>query len=141
MKPDKPATIDHAEWALWAWTAWICLFGIYQTLVGGSGSDKAITDQFQSIIEVPPETLRTTIVAGYGLAGASMAWVVIKIGAGKTWARRTVLVSFILEALWAAAGQTDASVADFLADVPDFGLQMYALYLLYTRPGRQWFGK
>jgi hypothetical protein len=138
MNADKPRTVDHAEWALWAWTAWVGVFGIYQTLGASSGVDKEIADQLQAIAGIPTATLRTVVIAGYVLASASMAWVVFKIGAGKNWARLTVLVSFILEALWVAA-QSDATTMDYLADVPDFGLQMYALYLLYTEPGRQWF--
>src|SRR5580658_9315606 len=86
VKPDKPRAVDHAEWALWAWIAWISLFGIYQTLSSGSGSDKAITDQLLSIVEISPETLRTAVIAVYVLTGASMAGVVLKIGAGKNWA-------------------------------------------------------
>jgi hypothetical protein len=76
--------------------------------------------------------------AGYVLMAVSMAWVIVKIGAGKRWARGSLLLSFVVEALWV---MNQPGPLDYLADVPDFVLQICALILLYTRPGRDWFAR
>ena len=116
------------------------MFGLYQSWGGPPESEKAVTDQLQFIAGITPDSLRTMTIAVYAIAALSTAWVVVNIGAGKTWARTTLLIGVVLEALWVSA-QSDVSALDYAADVPDFALQIYALYLLYTKPGRGWFGR
>ena len=138
MSADKPNAVVYAERSLWAWLAWTCLYGAYQTWGPASHSAAEAAAQLQDIVGVAPGSLQSLTIAGYALAAVSIAWMVVKIGDGKNWARRSLLVTFILEVLWASA-QSDASVADYLSDVPDLGLQAYALYLLYTKTARLWF--
>jgi hypothetical protein len=133
----KPDTVQHAQYALAAWTAWTCLFGIYQMWTP-NGAAQEFVDQLQAIVSVTPESVHSIAIGAYALIAASMVGVILQIGHGKTWPRTLLMVGFVLEAFW-VAGQGEASALGYLADVPDFGLQGYALYLLYTRPGRDWF--
>jgi hypothetical protein len=135
---EKPRAVLYAEWALWAWTAWACLFGIYQSWIAIPAIEDAITGQLQGMVTLEPKTLLQAIIAGYGAMAVLSVWVVLKIGAGKNWARSSLLWGFVLEAA-IAAWPPYHGLLDTLADVPDFGLQGYALYLLYTKPGRDWF--
>ena len=134
----RPLEVIRAEWILWAWTAWICVYGVYQTLTGTSGADAMLGQQLQAIADVPPQFLKTTIVIAYVAVGLSMAAVVAQIGRGRRWARLSLLISFLFELLL-FAGPQEGGVTGYLALIPDLGLQMAALYLLYTRPGRDWF--
>lgn len=136
MNSEKPDAVTRAEWILWAWTAWTLVLGLYQTWLSTSGVDKAVTDQLQGIVAIPPGALQEVMSAGYGLMAVSMAWVIAKIGAGKRWARGSLLLSFVVEALWVL---NQPGPLDYLSDIPDFVMQIYALTLLYTRPGREWF--
>ena len=137
VRSERPKAVVHAEWALWTWTAWICLLGIYQTLASPSGADANLIAQVQATAGISLGDLRTVMIVGYVLTAISMALLIAQIGAGKRWVRASVLVSFILEVLWVIA--TSDSTADYLTALPDFGLLIYALYLLYTPPGRDWF--
>jgi hypothetical protein len=134
----KPIAVVYAERSLWIWLAWTCLYGAYQAWGPGSHAGAEIAEQFQDIIAITPGAMQSLTVVAYVLAALSVAWLVVKIGDGKTWARRSLLVTFILEVLW-AVGQPSAGLMDYLTDVPDLGLQAFALYQLYTAPSRQWF--
>ena len=133
---EKPAAVARAEAVLWIWTAWTLALGLYQTWASGAGLDKTVTDQLQGLVTIPPGALQEVVSTGYVLMAVSMAWVIAKIGGGKDWARGSLLLSFVVEALWV---MNQPGPLDYLADVPDFVLQIYALTLLYTRPGRDWF--
>jgi len=135
----KPTNVLYAEWALWIWTAWTCLFGIGQSWLQIPEIETAMTDQLQGIFTVPPRTLLAAIIGCYGVLALASAWVVWKIGIGKNWARKSLLWGFVLEVLWIAV--PPYSLSGFLSDIPDFGLQGYALYLLYTAPGKGWFAR
>ncbi|MHB1206586.1 MAG: hypothetical protein ACYCZX_13535 [Rhodospirillaceae bacterium] len=134
MNSEKPGAVTRAEWVLWAWTAWTLMLGLYRTWM--SGIDKTLTDQLQGIVSIPPGALQEVMSAGYVLMAVSMAWVIAKIGGGKRWARGSLLLSFVVEALWV---MNQPGPLDYLSDIPDFVLQIYALTLLYARPGRDWF--
>lgn len=137
-KSEKPQNVCRAEKALWAWTAWTCLFGIYQSWIGIPEIEGMMNGPLQGLVPIEPHKLLEWIIAGYaGLAIAS-AWIVLKIGAGKNWAKSSVLWGFILQAICIVWPPYHLGL-DFLADVPDIGLQIYALYLLYTKPGSDWF--
>ena len=83
-------------------------------------------------------SMRKAGVGIYVIVGLSMVLVIFQIGEGKRWARLMLLVSFIFEGLY-VLGQGAAGPEDYLAAIPDLGLQMAALYWLYTPPGRGWF--
>ena len=96
----------YAERALWAWTAWICLFGVYQTSASIPDLEQAITitTQLQGMVTITPQTLMAVTVVGYATLALTMMWIVLKIGAGKRWARSSLLLGFILDApLYAVA--------------------------------------
>lgn len=97
-----------------------------------------MAEQLQGALTVAPETLLQVTLAVYALLALTLVWFVFKIGQGKPWARTSLLLSFALQALWTAAPPYHGA-AEYLPDVPDLGLQIYALYLLYTWPGRAWF--
>ena len=94
----------YAERALWAWTAWICLFGVYQTSASIPDIEQAITTQLQGMVTITPQTLMAVTGVGYAALALTMIWIVLKIGAGKRWARSSLLLGFILDApLYAVA--------------------------------------
>lgn len=123
-----------AEWVLWAWTAWLCGVGLYQTLNPGAAS-KDLISQLQGIVEIAPEQLRTFLITAYVVVGISMVLLVFQIGAGKRWARGSLLFSFVVQGLYVA--QADSS--EYLTNAPDLIFQAVAVWLLFTDPGRRWF--
>jgi len=135
---EKPRTVLYAEWILWLWTAWACLFGIYETWQSIPEIESAISEQLQDLITVKPSTLLEVTVASYTMLAALSAWVVVKIGEGKNWARSTLLWGFVLEVLWMAVPPYH-TILEYLTDGPDIILQISALYLLYRWPGNAWF--
>ena len=134
MQPIKPKAVLHAERALWAWTAWICLFGVYQTLASIPDLEQEITTQLEGTVTITPQTLMAATVVGYAALALTMVWMVLKIGAGKRWARRSLLLAFILDALYTLS-PPHHGILGYVTDVPDLGLQIYALVGLYTAPG------
>ena len=133
---EKPQAVTRAEWALWVWTAWTFAYGLYRTWGPKTADETAMTDALKGLVAIQPESLHSAMAAGYALMALSMVWVVFKIGDGKPWARGSLLLSFVIEALW-IGGQSGPF--DYVANVPDLAFQIYALYLLYTNPGRLWF--
>ena len=132
----KPKTVLWAEWALWTWTAWLCGYGIYQVFNPDAASQDLLT-QLQAYATIGPEQLRTVVGAIYVLVGITMVLLVFRIGAGRRWARASLMLSFVVQALYVA--QSDPS--EYLTNAPDLIFQGIAVYLLYTDPGRQWFAK
>ena len=139
-KLQKPQGVRHAEQALWVWTAWICLFGVYQSWLGIPEIEREMTEQLQGVFSLDPQKLFEGIVGGYAVVAVTSAWVVMKIGVGQNWARRSLLWGFVLEVLYSAFPPYQGGW-DLLAGIPDFGLQIYALTLLYTKPRSDWFHK
>ena len=136
----KPHNVWRAELVLWGWTAWIVLFGIYQTWRQIPEIEDAIAGQLQGAFSMAPGMMMEIAIASYAVLGALSAWVVWKIGAGKHWARASLLWGFVLQAGWALVPPYNGFL-DYVADVPDYALQAWALYLLYTPPARGWFIK
>jgi hypothetical protein len=97
-----------------------------------------MNDQLQGMFTMTPGTMMEIIVAIYGVLAVISAWIVWKIGAGKNWARKSLLWGFVLEVAWGACPPWHG-VLEYLTDLPDVALQGYALYLLYTKPGSGWF--
>jgi hypothetical protein len=132
----RPREVARAQQILWIWTVWICVFGIYQTLT--SGGDAMFAQQLQAIVDLPPQFVQTTVVIAYVMVALTMAAVVAQIGRGRRWARFSLLISFVFEFLL-LAGPQEGGVTGYVALALDLGLQAAALYLLYTKPGRDWF--
>ena len=138
QESEKPQTVVYATWALWAWTAWICLFGIYQSWMSIPEIERTMTEQLQGMFTVAPSALKEIIIGGYGLLAVMSAWIVLKIAAGKNWARSSLLWGFALEVICAVVPPYHGFLS-YLTDIPDYGFQGYALYMLYTKPGCDWF--
>jgi hypothetical protein len=83
LQPEKPKAVLHAERALWAWTAWMCLFGAYQTSASIQDMEQAIATQLQGMVMIAPQILMAVTLVGYALLALTMIWIVLKIGAGK----------------------------------------------------------
>jgi hypothetical protein len=79
-------------------------------------------------------------VVGYATLALTMVWIVLKIGAGKRWARSSLLLGFILDVLYTLP-PPHQEILGYLTDVPDLGLQIYALVMLYTAPVSGWFNQ
>ena len=72
------------------------------------------------------------------------AFLIFKISAGRNWARITLLVMFIigvLPTLPIVLGEFSRSAVVGALSVSQIGLQVYALFLLFTLPGSSWFRK
>ena len=134
----KPKAVLDAERALWAWTGWICLFGLYQSWVEIPRIEAAIGSQLQGMVALTPQTLMAASGAGYAALALTMVWIIFKVGAGKNWARSSLLVGFILDVLYTLSPPYHGLLS-YRMDLPDLGLQIYALHRLYTTPGSSWF--
>jgi hypothetical protein len=138
IKRGKPQSIKHAIWTLWAWVAWTCLFGIYQSWASVPEIERQLAGPLQGMVTIEPQILLGIIITGYGLVAAISIWIVLRVGSGKNWARKSLLWTFILESLW-AAWLPHYGVTDYIMDIPDLSFLGYTLYLLYTRSSSDWF--
>jgi hypothetical protein len=134
----KPKAVSDAELALWAWTAWICSTGLYRAWTAIAQIEGAINSQLQGVITVSPQTLKALALTGYTLLALIMIWLIFKIAAGKRWARTSLFLSFVVDVLYTTSSP-HRGVRSVLTDLPDLGLQIYVLFLLYTAPGSFWF--
>lgn len=136
----KPKAVFDAERALWAWTGWICVFGLYQSWVEIPRIEAAIGSQLQGMVALAPRTLMAASGAGYAALALTMVWVIFKIGRGRNWARHSLLLGFILDAIYTLSPPYHGLLS-YRTDLPDLGLQIYALHRLYTAPGNSWFNR
>ncbi|MGB9152746.1 MAG: hypothetical protein WCD70_06630 [Alphaproteobacteria bacterium] len=162
----KPKNVIYAVQTLWAWTAWVFfvsggvaliripeikksmgdqladmngqLSGISDVMPEAADMLSGMTVQMQKILAIDTLTLAALTIVRYGLEAAVALWFITKIGAGKNWARSSLLWCCLLEAAWIACSPLEG-FADYLTDIPDLAFQAGAIYLLYTRPGRDWF--
>jgi len=135
--PEKPRQVFYAELALWLWTIWTCAYGLYQT----APQITEIEDQLvplQGLVAISPQTLWQVMYAAYAAIAVASIWVIVGINRGKHWARSSLWWGFILQFLMEAAPPYHG-VREVLTEIPDLGLQIYALVLLYTKPGKGWF--
>ena len=75
---------------------------------------------------------------------ALITFLIFKISAGRNWARITFLVMFIigvLPTLPIVLGEFSRSAVVGALSAAQIGLQVYALFLLFTQPGSSWFRK
>lgn len=154
----KPKEVFYAEIALWLWTTWVCLYGFYQYRGGAAKIEADLEHQVQnypglqafpdvsaSIIQqshdylaANPLSVPLAILAVYGSGAALATWFILKIGQGKAWARSSFFWTFALQLVWIAVSPFNDR-SDYLTDLPDVVLQAYAVYYLYTKPGKSWF--
>lgn len=75
---------------------------------------------------------------------ALIGFLIFKISAGKNWARTTFLVMFVigmLPTLPIVSSEFSRSPVVGALSVAQIGLQVYAMFLLFTKPGTSWFRK
>jgi hypothetical protein len=129
---EKPPAIRHAQLALWLWTLWVSLYGIYDTNRSGPELIDFVNTNIEGYTLTSHQILMGAII-GYGALALFSAFVIYKIGKGKKWARGSLVAGFLLELAMLAMPPYH------IADLPDIGLQAYALFLLYSAPARSWF--
>ena len=122
----KPQPVVTATNLLWASLA----VGLVKMLLDSS-----------SLSGVAPAALTNFILI---FTFALIAFLTFKISAGRNWARITFLVMFIigvLPSLPIVMGEFSRSPVVGALSVAQIGLQVYALFLVFTRPGSSWFRK
>lgn len=130
---EKPKEILYGTLGLGVWTAWICLFGIFETRTSLSQIQQMLPAELAGTMVIDTARATPFIVASYAMLGLLSAWFIWKTGQGKLWARASFLWGFILQTLITIFPPYN------LSDIPDIGLQALALYWLYSRPSRRWF--
>ncbi len=96
---------------------------------------------FSNLSAVAPAAFTNfTLIFTFALIG----FLIFKISAGKNWARITFLFLFVigvLPVLPFVVGEFSRSAVFGALSVAQIGLQVYALFLLFTQPGSSWFRK
>jgi hypothetical protein len=121
----KPPAVIRAVTLLWG----SLLIGLLNALSGPGAS----------LLQLPPVVL---VIAAVMLA--LVALLVVKISAGRNWARIVLLVIVALGAPLSLIGLDAAfaeSVLGGLLGLAVTALQIYAVVLLFTAPGKTWFAK
>jgi hypothetical protein len=74
-----------------------------------------------------------------GVLSALQAWVIYKISTRRNWARYVSLVATVLSALMGLGDSSNMSFGILTIMVVGLLLDCAALFLLFTRPGKDWF--
>ena len=122
----KPQSVGTAVNLLWASLA----VGLVKMLM-----------DFSNLSTVAPAAFTNFILV---FTFALIGFLIFKISAGRNWARITFLVLFIigvLPTLPIVFGEFSRSAVVGALSVAQIGLQVYALFLLFTQPGSGWFRK
>ena len=135
MNGSAARAVRCSEWLLWIWTAWTTGSGIFQSW---TTLPNLVADQLGGLVSVSLGSLHEIIVIFYVVVAILSAWIIWRIGVGRRWARSSLLLSFIVDAVWTLAPPY-RGFSGYLLAVPDLGLQAIAIYLLYASPGRAWF--
>jgi hypothetical protein len=76
------------------------------------------------------------------LTMAVIAFLILKISRGRNWARITFLVLFVIGVLPAVPlvhAEFSRSIILGMVSTLQIGFQVYALFLVFTKPGSSWF--
>jgi len=74
-----------------------------------------------------------------GILSALQAWVIYKISTRRNWARYVSLVATVLSALLGLGSSGTMNLGSLIIMVIGLLLDCAALFLLFTRPGKDWF--
>ena len=122
----KPQSVGTAVNLLWASLA----VGLVKMLM-----------DFSNLSAVAPAAFTNFVLI---FTFAVIGFLIFNISAGKNWARITSLVIFIigmLPSLPLVLGEFSRSPVVGALSVAQIGLEVYALYLLFSQPGSGWFRK
>lgn len=122
----KPQSVATAVNLLWASLA----VGLVKMLM-----------DFSNLSAVAPAAFTNFVLV---FTFALIAFLIFKISAERNWARITFLVMFVigmLPTLPLMLGEFSRSPVVGALSVAQVGLQVYALFLLFTQPGSVWFRK
>lgn len=123
---EKPQSVRVAVNLLWASLA----VGLVKMLM-----------DFSSLIAVGPAAFTNfVLIVIFAIAG----FLIFKLSAGRNWARMTFLLLFVigmLPTLPLVLSEFSRSPVVGALSAAQIGLQVYALFLLFTKPGSAWFRK
>ena len=125
--------------AMWLWVGWTALYGAYQAWFTDTAALQPLVDQLAPFYPVTTQTLQPLTAVGYAVAALSIAWLTAKLANRKRWARTSLVVSLLVQALWTAGQVPD--LAQVLSNIPDLVLQSVTLWFLFTPPARAWFSQ
>lgn len=130
----KPRDVLYAEYALWVWTIYVCFTTIYSSWKELPELQSFIDTNMPGLFTLDPAEVMKQVVVGSILLAALSVWVIYELGRAKRWARTTMMWNFFLQLL-----MTMMPPQHILMDIPNIGLQIYALHLLYTPASKVWF--
>lgn len=122
----KPQSVDTAVNLLWASLA----VGLVKMLM-----------DLSSLSAIAPAAFTNFVMI---FVFAFIAFLIFKISAGRNWARITFLVLFgigMLPTLPLILAEFSRAPVVGALSVAQVGLQVYALFLLFTQPGSAWYRK
>jgi len=126
QQPEKPRAVALAVYLLWASIA--------------IGFAKIPLD-FQFLSAMPSPGLMWSVVV---LVMAFFCLLIVKIASGRNWARITYLALFLLgliPALPTLTSEFARSPILAILSIVQFIMQGYAIFLVFTSPGKTWFQK
>ncbi len=124
--PDKPQAVNRAVNLLWASIA----FGLVKILMDFTHVSAMASVGFTSFV--------------LAFTFAIIIFLIFMISSGKNWARIAFLIMFVIgtiPALPVVLDEFGRAPAVGALSVVQLCLQVYALFLLFTSPGRAWFRK
>ncbi len=134
---EKPKTIKMAVKALWITVGLGILNVALEMIFPGLGA--------LSLIAHGPFSLELIIgIMSILVTWAFLIWMIIKIRSGRNWARIVYTVVLGVGTAMALLGAASFSLSSLLSvsgglELAMWVLQFYALYLIWTKPGSEWF--
>ena len=69
------------------------------------------------------------------------AWVIFQVKRGKNWARIGIAVLIAIGAIDVVMWDETKGILEQALDISSFAIELVALYLLFSLPGKIWFGR
>ena len=135
----KPADIGRGQLVLWIWTFYATVISGYFDLKELPETVQSINDSAQGLFTVTDDMAFNGIIAEKILIFVVSAWVIATISLRRSGGRNTVLWAVILQAACYPFMGTFSSGKEIAKAIPDIGLQILALALLYSRASTAWF--
>ena len=118
----RPRQVTWAVWCFWTELA----LGVPQFIL-----------QLSSDREIRQYLVGTLVTIG--ILSVLQAWVIYKISTRRNWARYVSLVATVLSALLGLGSSGTMNLGSLIIMVIGLLLDCAALFLLFTRPGKDWF--